>query len=125
MTYIANPQHRDANFAGKKSQWIIPVSAEISCYNNSVLSGWLSNSSYWSVYAPTNCPTKLGISPCQQDLYIAKFVEDQAKWHGYPVAHWLSPYDKPAENVLNQWVAAGYINSAKKSKIHRGKKCAL
>lgn len=125
MTYIVNHQHRNALFASQKSQWCIPEADEVSCYEKAFLNGWIFSSSYWGVYTPATTPTKLGISPCQQDLYIAKFVSNQAKWHGYPVAHWLSPYDKPAAAVLNQWVAAGYINTAKKAKIHRGKKCAL
>jgi len=70
-------------------------------------------------------PAILGISPCKNDLYIAKFVSDQGSWHGYPVAHWLSPFDKPDLQTLAAWEKQGLITSSKKSKIHRGKRCSL
>jgi len=57
---------------------------------------------------------------------IAKFVADeQNNWHGYPVAHWLSPWDKPDISILKEWKDSGIINKAKMAKIHRGYKCSL
>lgn len=126
MTYTPNPQHRNNSFASAKSQWSIAISDEIACYNNAQTKHWLANASYWGLHLPTGVPAQLGISPSAQfQLYLAKFVEDQGNWHGYPVAHWLSPFDKPPVSVLKCWQYEGYINKAKLAKIHRGKQCSL
>lgn len=55
----------------------------------------------------------------------ARFVEDQNVWHGYPVAHWLSPHDKPADPILKLWQVAGYISKATRRRIGKGTKCNL
>ena len=130
--YSAHPHHRNAQFATKKSQWTISVAEETSCYARSVANDWKCRKSYlWGicfVEGPPMSISKLGISPLpsSSSLYIAKFVsDDQLQWHGYPVAHWLSPYDKPPETVLAKWRDAGYINTPKMSRILRGKPCTL
>jgi hypothetical protein len=127
MTYIPNQQHRDTSFSNQKSQWTINILEEKGAYSLSSQAGWITNSSYYGLHLIDNRPQKLGISPTPStdDLYMCKFVENQSIWHGYPVAHWASPWDKPSPQVLNDWMNLGYINKAKLSKIHRGRKCAL
>lgn len=125
MVYRHHPQHRSAAFANKKSQWCITPPDETACYNLATLSGWIANGAYWGLHVLNGgvpAPSLLGTSPKNDNLFIAKFVSNQGVWHGYPVAHWLSPFDKPTMDVLNSWNAIGYINRAAKAKIHRGKK---
>lgn len=125
MPYIHNPHHRSIGYAGVKSQWKISVAEESQCYQTAVIKRWLGGESYWGLHIQGVVPCVLGVAPSNDSLYIAKFVSNQDVWHGYPVAHWLSPYDRPRIAVLADWVANGYINRAKKARIHRGKKCAL
>lgn len=127
MTYIPNPQHRNPSFSSQKSQWIISISEEHTAYNLSSQSSWIANGACYGLHLINNRPQKLGVPPNHVigDLYICKFVEDQSIWHGYPIAHWIHPWDKPSQQVLLNWMNAGYINRAKLSKIHRGKKCDL
>lgn len=128
MPYTPNPQHRNHQFAMQKSQWQIGVPDEQACYQQSRLQTWTCGRFYWGVHAVGNRAGTLGISPrpdCE-DLFVAKFVSDQQdNWHGYPVAPWLSPFDKPSHDVLAAWCEIGYITAAQKSKLHRGKKCVL
>jgi hypothetical protein len=126
MTYIPNPQHRNTQFAQAKSQWIISTADELTCYTTASSQGWGTSESYWGVHTPGGSPVQLGVSPQSLfDLFMAKFVGNQGQWHGYPVAHWLSPFDKPPADILKKWQSAGFINRAKLAKIHKGKKCSL
>jgi hypothetical protein len=126
MTYISNPQHRNSQYAQTKSQWVIPAQDEVGCFSTAAAKGWVSETACWGIFIPGGLPTQLGVSPrAEFDLYLAKFVVNQGLWHGYPVAHWLSPFDKPPSEILRSWVDNGYINRAKFAKIHKGKKCGL
>ncbi|MFO3707100.1 hypothetical protein ACI6Q5_19500 [Xanthomonas codiaei] len=122
MPYQPHPHHRSVAYANQKSQWLISILDENNCYNKAVYSGWLANQSYWGLHIQGITPAILGASPSNAKLFIAKFVGTDDNWHGYPVAHWLSPFDKPAITVLQAWNDDGYINRAAKAKIHRGKK---
>lgn len=130
MPYTPNPQHRQAGFAQRKSQWLITVAEEGACYSLACQQNWMFNNSYWGLHIsnPIQNPQILGVSPPPSscNVQMAKFVGDhQGNWHGYPVAHWLSPFDKPGESVLRDWFNQGYISRSVFSKIHRGRKCAL
>jgi hypothetical protein len=73
-------------------------------------------------------PAPLGVSPTPDgfSLHIAKFIgAPDGDWHGYPVAPWLSPFDKPDTSVLISWMNAGLIRRPTMAKIKRGKRCAL
>lgn len=128
-TYTPNSLHRNTSYAAKKSQWAIPIADEVTCYKHAWMQGWnCNNNHYWGLHlVDAAIPSPLGVSPIPEaeTLHIAKFVVDQGNWHGYPVAHWLSPFDKPGESILKSWLKSGYINAAKFSRIHRGKKCVL
>jgi hypothetical protein len=127
MPYQPHPHHRNSQFADQKSQWSIPVQDEQQCYNHAVVHNWIANGTYWGLYIINAAPCVFGVAQNPPaTLHIAKFVGDTANnWHGYPVAPWLSPYDKPAAALLQIWLNTGYINTPTMSKIHRGKRCAL
>lgn len=123
--YTPNPQHRNATYANQKSQWTITIPDEHACYNIATTLGWCGADCGWGLHLAAGGPAPLGVSPQAYQLYIAKFVQDQNVWHGYPVAHWLSPFDKPSGETLAAWEASGFINRATRAKIYRGKKCSL
>lgn len=127
MTYAPHPQHRNAAFATQKSQWTISVADETHTFTSAVAAQWTSSNEVWGLYLVQAVPKVLGTTalPNQFSVQIAKFVGDQGNWHGYPVAHWLSPYDRPAYAVLEKWKIGGIINKAKLAKIYQGKRCSL
>lgn len=121
--YQSHPHHRDPARSGQKSQWSIPIVDEVACFQAAFARGWGGPQKYWGVYTPNGSPQVLGRTPASPVAFVAKFVGPI--WHGYPVAHWAAPYDRPEMEVLNRWEASGIINRPTKSKIRRGKKCAL
>ena len=128
MAYVPHPQHRSAAFANQKSQWSIAITEEVTCYQTATLQSWACGGCYWGLHLAGPSPAVLGIAPqpVQAPLHIAKFVGDPTgDWHGYPVAHWLSPFDKPDVPVLTAWLNSGLISRPTMAKIHRGKRCAL
>lgn len=129
MPYTPHPHHRSAAFVHTKSQWSVQVPEEISCYQTSVSNNWIcSSNNYWGLLLHGNTPQNVGFSPLPESrpLFVAKFVGDQqGNWHGYPVATWLSPFDKPVIDILKKWQNLGYINGSQKAKLYRGKLCAL
>lgn len=131
MPYTPNPQHRNKAFSYQKSQWSISLPEEIQCYTTAQINSWLHKDAYWGLHLIKNNPpliAPLGAPPLPNNdrLHIAKFVCDAiGNWHGYPVAHWISPFDKPGEAVVTDWCNMGHISRQAKSKIIRGKKCAL
>lgn len=96
-------------------------------FQKAVTDGWLCDNSYWGLHLVNQSPAVLGVTPLPgaQDVKVAKFVGADANWHGYPVAHWASPWDKPGMAVLKSWLNAGLINQPTLAKIHRGKACNL
>lgn len=130
MPYIPNPQHRNTAFAFQKSQWIVAEPIEIECYDTAQKNKWSYNNSLWGIYwdEQEKKVIEIGIAPppISCNVHMAKFVCDSHNnWHGYPVAHWRAPFDRPDTNVLRMWLDNGYITAPKMSKIIRGKKCAL
>lgn len=123
--YTHHPHHRDTSRRYEKSQWVISIPEELNCFNLAVASGWAEDSNCWGLHLANQNPMVLGQYGVVNSAYIAKFVTDQNIWHGYPVVHWNTPYDRPGQNVLNAWQAAGFITRPVKSKIVRGKKCDL
>lgn len=127
MAYTPHPQHRNAAFAAHKSQWVISEAEETQSFNVAMAAQWVASGAAWGLHLIAAGPQVLGTTalPNNFSVQIAKFVGDQGNWHGYPVAHWLSPYDRPAYEVLEKWKAGGIINKAKLAKIYRGKRCSL
>jgi len=130
MPYQAHPHHRSQQFASQKSQWIISIPEEMNCYASSVNNNWhcFGAGTYYGLHLQGVIPVPLGTTklPEAHQVHIAKFVSNNGTdWHGYPAAHWLSPYDKPDDVVLRRWFDMGFISMPKFRKIHGGKKCAL
>lgn len=124
MIYSPKADHRQPS-ASRKSQWTISAAEEQSCFALAISSAWSFGNALWSVYAPAGPAVWLGLSqaPDRAPVFIAKFVEDQAVWHGYPVAHWKSKHDKPSSKILLAWRENGYIRRQTVSRVVRGKKC--
>jgi hypothetical protein len=128
MPYSQHPHHRSVEHSGQKSQWTITVQEEVEAYKSAVIGGWRCDHYFWGLHLVESKPQFLGTSPSPEGVYlhIAKFVEGTPdSWHGYPVAPWLSPYDKPGMEVLKAWEVSGFISKSTRSRIHRGKRCAL
>lgn len=128
LAYQPHIHHRSQQYAAQKSQWTIPIGEEHACYALSVQQNWASANDYYGLHMQGNVPQPLGVTrlPEAITVCIAKFVSaDGIDWHGYPAAHWLSPYDKPDEHILQAWLASGLISMPKFRKIHGGKKCSL
>ena len=128
MIYTPNPQHRSRAFAGIKSQWTISLPEEKGCFDLAASADWFGNDCYWGLNVGGGSVQPIGMAPppigCP--LHVAKFVGDSHEnWHGYPVAHWIAPWDRPTEVILISWKVYGFISKAQMAKIHRGKKCAL
>ncbi|WP_139165707.1 hypothetical protein [Chromobacterium amazonense] len=131
MPYTPNQLHRNPSYANKKSQWTINLQEEENCYHVASSRNWQHANSLWglNIQIQGNPPIRpLGLSPSPNCsiLHIAKFVSDAiGNWHGYPVAYWLSPFDKPSQNILSDWENHGLISRPQKAKIYRGKQCNL
>ena len=107
MPYTSHPHHRSAAFASQKSQWSIAINEEEICYSTATVKSWTCGGCYWGLHLTGLAPSVLGVAPqpVHASLHIAKFVGDESgNWHGYPVAHWLSPFDKPGVTVLMAWL---------------------
>ena len=126
MKYKPHPHHR--NGTPGKSQWTIPVPQEAACFDYAVNHSWIFSSAYWGLHLAGQAAQDLGDEHRGRQVLpvrTAKFVEDQNVWHGYPVAHWLSPHDKPADVILKSWQVAGHITKATRRRIGKGTKCKL
>ena len=128
MPYVPHPHHRSPGFAYKKSQWTITEAEEVNAFNDAVQNAWQGDDCFWGLHLVANQPCVLGISPPpdSENLKLAKFVSNDAvNWHGYPVAHWRCPWDRPAMHVLRAWNEAGIVDWPAVARISRGKKCSL
>jgi hypothetical protein len=128
LPYTPNPQHRSRAFAGIKSQWTVPVNDEITCFEDATSAHWFAKDCYWGLKVNEGSILPLGTAPPPDscNAHFAKFVGDShMNWHGYPVAHWISPWDRPAQSILSVWKDGGYISKVQMARIVRGKKCAL
>jgi hypothetical protein len=124
MNYLPKADHRQPS-ARAKSQWTISVDEERDCFELATTSSWSWRDAYWGVHVPTGTAETLGHSqaPERHAVFIAKFIENQADWHGYPVAHWRSTYDKPSTDILEEWFARGYIRKKTVKRVIGGRRC--
>ncbi|WP_438282618.1 hypothetical protein [Pseudomonas alabamensis] len=128
MNYTPNPQHRNSSFSAQKSQWTITVHEEIECFTMAADASWFAKDCYWGLCPGQSSLRPVGMAPPPHScpVHFAKFVGDTLQnWHGYPIAHWVAPYDKPPEVVLKGWQTNGIISKPQFARILRGKKCAL
>lgn len=128
VNYTPNPQHRNSSFSAQKSQWTITVPEEIDCFRTAIGASWFGNDCYWGFCLDQSSLRPVGIAPPPYScpVHFAKFVGDTLQnWHGYPVAHWVAPWDKPPQGILKGWASNGFITKPQFARILRGKKCAL
>ena len=125
---IYNPHAHHRNATPGKSQWTIAVPLETACFDYAVAQNWTFSSAYWGLHLAGKTAQDLGDEHSGGQVVkvqTAKFVANQNVWHGYPVAHWLSPHDKPADVILKSWHVAGHISKATRRRIGKGTKCKL
>jgi len=128
VNYTPNPQHRNSSFSSQKSQWTIPLFEEIDCFTKAANAPWFGNDCYWGFCLGHSSLRPVGVAPPPHScpVHFAKFVGDTMQnWHGYPVAHWVAPFDKPPQVVLKVWADDGILTKPQFARIVRGKKCAL
>ena len=129
MPYTPNPHHRSRWHAGTKSQWVISEQDEVLSFQIANMNCWKTDNVFWGLYL-VNKPEVLGATPIvggeTQPLYVAKFVgDDLDNWHGYPVATWIRPWDRPCINTLTSWLDNGLISRPAFAKLKRSKRCDL
>lgn len=122
--YRPHPDHRNNN--PQKSQWLIPVPDEISCFEHADGAGWLKEEVGWGLHLPDGQPEWLGVATDRQtQLFYAKFVTSAGQpWHGYP-ADQRRVNDIPHESVLSEWMHQELFTRAKIRKIVQGRPCSL
>ncbi len=127
MSYTPHDKHRDQT--PNASQWLITDGEEAASFDQASRQQWGTHVVLWGLHLVANAPAVLGYDllagSVRVEVMIAKFVENQGNWHGYPVAHWLQPDDKPNSQVLDSWKVLGYINKAARRKIGKGLRCTL
>lgn len=123
--YIISSQHRNGN--PNKSIWSLTHDGEIDCFIFSVNSNWVDEHTCFGVSVLGETIQVVGHNCDNDELKIAKFVDANANmlWHGYPADYMRNSQDRPATNILRDWVQKGYISKAKMSKIRLGQTCNL
>ena len=131
--YSINPNHRNNNC--HKSQWKINKNDEISLFNLTYNSQWIFNDNknkstgFGIKKNGVNQIELLGYSATihnqLRELKIAKFVENQNNWHGYPADYRVNKDDTPPNCILKMWINGNYINKKIMCKILKGQKCNL
>ena len=124
--YSHHPDHR--NRTKNKSQWLITLDEETTCFRSSLNQGWLFNNIGWGLHFQDGNLTYLGFA---QDhgtrVFVAKFVDsnNQQSWHGYPADHRRNLADIPTQEVLSIWLNGNIIGAAKIRKLCKGQPCSL
>jgi hypothetical protein len=122
--YQPNPVHR--NGTPGKSQWIVPLSAELSAFGRAGSSGWLLETAGWGLHLEANRADYLGTSrDAERQIFFAKFVMSAASWHGYPADHVTNRADIPAPPILRSWLDQEFLRAATIRKITKGQRCSL
>jgi hypothetical protein len=122
-TYQPHPHHR--NGTPRKSQWTIPIEAEMNAFTGAWTAGWFASACIWGLHFDNGVVTYLGVGQDHQtQVFLAKFVDGQGtpNWHGYPIDH---KEDRPPEQVMDSWLKGKYFNRAAVRRILRGQRCRL
>jgi len=117
--YLHKKDHRDGG-NGKKSQWKIKPPDEIACFDEALKRTWGDMTKAWGLRLVGTTAQKLGTSIRGDDLRIAKFVNGNPAWHGYPADYRTKLQDRPPTAVLRKWVAAGIIGKNDVARIRGG-----
>lgn len=126
-TYIFSDQHRSAPNE-HKSIWIIGELEEFNSFTLMYDENWIFEKyTGWSFHRVNSNKEFLGLSPKQEQVKIAKFVDscENGKWHGFPIDYRYSVHDKPTIKILREWECKGEITKAQMRRIAQGKDCSL
>jgi len=127
LVYLVIDYHRSASFIFNKSRWIVTVNEELDCFRGTVQNNWFDLNMGWGIHIPNNILLVLGKNIFDENLKIAKFVQDENHnhWHGYPADWQRKAQDRPPICILMHWRTNGLISKHKMAKIRSGKKCNL
>lgn len=125
--YISKPDHRDGTPV--KSQWDITFNAECTAFTLGVTSGWVKESSAWSLHLTDGAAAYLGRSAVRGgssrvQLFVA-FFQIADVCHGYPSDPTRSSREVPPNDVRSDWLAKDYLRPAAVRKLGRGLTCKL
>lgn len=124
--YRPNQEHRNNN--PNKSQWRIPIDAEVETFDYTYQQNWIDKNEGWGLHIVNKNPKNLGVSKdLSRRLFIAKFVSANMTgvWHGYPADYRCNTQDIPNRNVLRNWGDRLLFSRAKIRKILKGQPCNL
>ena len=124
--YIISSQHRRRGNSNK-CIWTISFDEEVSCFIQALNENWKVDFEAWGIKTVNNILQVVGVNNERQELKLAKFVDgaNTNVWHGYPADYMRKANDRPATNILKDWVEYGYLTKAKMSKIRLGQSCNL
>lgn len=118
--YLISPKHR-GHPSHDISVWSIDFDDEVKCFTNCYSNGWHNHSNGWSfIPAGPGQLLMLGRNLRSPELQIAKFVENQNQWHGYPADIRNKPGDKPLPHILINWLHDGHISKSIMTRIKQG-----
>lgn len=124
--YIISSQHRRRGNPNK-SIWTITFDEEVACFIQALNGNWKTGTEAWGFKVIGDILQVVGLNNNRQELKLAKFVDgtNTNVWHGYPADYLSKAQDRPATNILKDWVDNGYLTKAKMSKIRLGQPCNL
>src|SRR6266508_1283734 len=94
--YVVKGDHRDGTL--RKSQWIIPVQAELNSFQIALDQGWTLGDQAWSLHFVEENAQYLGTAaavPGPADPLVVAIFELAKNCHGYPANHRRSAREKP------------------------------
>lgn len=120
IIYFSSSKHRGLA-TNEISVWEIDIDTELICFTSCYQNSWHTGGKGWSFVAGgIRKLSTLGYNLRNQELIIAKFVEDQNQWHGYPADIRHKPGDKPLPNILANWFNNGFISKSLMTRIKQG-----
>jgi hypothetical protein len=122
--YVISSHHRKY-VNDKKSRWVVSMQEEIDCFVNACTAKWFDYPTVWGIIKQDSHLIKLGESKLNSNLKLAKFVENQNNWHGYPADYVRNNQDRPGTVVLAKWRKDGIIEKHHIIKIRKGVECNL
>jgi hypothetical protein len=124
--YLYKSDHRNGGNP-LKSQWVIDLAAELSCFEGAHSAGWIDDTVAWGLRIIGGVPSVVGTSIRGVPLKLAKFVETKQPqyWHGYPADYRQNAQDRPSVEILLKWVTLAYIGKHEAVRVRTQKRCSL
>jgi hypothetical protein len=108
----------------KKSLWTVTEQEEIECFKRAIIELWTYEQFAWGLHIINGQIMPLGINTDNEVLKVAKFVDNNTHWHGYPADYVRKIQDKPPSLVLTKWCELKLITKSQVLKIKQ-QKCNL